>query len=139
MVNKNRLDKLEKLVQSQCKFSVNVLKCCGCLEEILEWNKWAPKIPYIRFDPDWEISIQPPFSGAMIRFLVRDSKGNSLSVYLDCHNVLGSKVFSLESDDVHPYWEIYPYEEDVCRVHMHDVDLLLQEIRHALKYLDDSI
>ena len=76
------------------------------VEEIMEYRKWVGEIPFIKFPSDWEVQIIPPFGGAVARFCVK--KGDKqVSIYLDCYERLG--IFG------EPYWEIYPYEDDVFR------------------------
>ncbi len=91
-------------------------------------SNWIKKIPYINFPKSWCIKIIPPFGGAIIRFLVSkspDEKG--VSVYLDGYSLLGAW------DE--PYWEIYPYKEDVFRCKMNDTDELIKAISTSLRYL----
>lgn len=54
-----------------------------------EWDKWRKEIPYIKFDPDCKVQVIPPFGRAVIRFVVSDGE-NTISVYLDCYDELGS-------------------------------------------------
>ena len=56
-------------------------------------------IPAIRFKPEWDVRIIPPFGGAMMRFTV-DHGGKHISVYCDFFDALG--LFGA------PYWEMYP-------------------------------
>lgn len=92
------------------------------MRKLFEWNKWIKLIPNIKFKEKWEIKIIPPFGGAIIRFLVYDGK-NQVSVYLDCYDELGCYG--------EPYWEIYPYNEDVCRYKMNDIESLLKGIEES--------
>ena len=89
-----------------------------------EWREWIKEIPYIRFPSEWEIKIIPPFGGAMARFLVKIGI-KEISVYLDCHGSLGA------CDT--PYWEVYPYNDDVYRCDMNETAELINAIRHALE------
>ena len=61
------------------------------MHDIFEWEKWTKEIPYINFPERFEVKIIPPFTGAVIRFLVRDKEypSASVSVYLDCYEILG--------------------------------------------------
>ena len=98
------------------------------MEKEFEWDKWRLEIPFINFPRNWEIKIIPPFSGAVIRFIVKrkdSTVSNTISVYLDCYDVLGCYN--------KPYWEIYPYDNDVFRCDMNDVETLIKAIKHALK------
>ena len=85
---------------------------------------WFDNIPFIRFDPDWDVQVIPPFSGAMVRFRVKQGD-HIVSVYLDCYQQLGYWDG--------PYWEVYPVDGDTWRVGIDDVDGLLDAIRMGLK------
>jgi hypothetical protein len=92
-------------------------------EEIMEHMKWAQEIPYISFPSDWEVKITPPRVGAVVRFRVK--KGDAeVSIYLDCYDNLGCVGY--------PYWEVYPYEEDVFRCDMLDTESLLRAIGESI-------
>lgn len=106
------------------------------IEKEFEWGKWQNEIPSIQFPPTWKIQIIPPFSGAVVRFVVRPETISSfkdaiendiyVSVYLDCYNNLG---FFGE-----PYWEIYPDKNDEnSRFKMADIKNLLKAIDQSLK------
>ncbi len=98
------------------------------LGKVMEWDKWMRLIPFLEFKKDWKVKIVPPFGGAMIRFHIRKRTAN-VSVYLDCHNVLSCAE--------HPYWEIYPYEEDdrVYRTLLEeDTTSLLNAIEESIEY-----
>jgi len=89
-----------------------------------EWGeKWIKEIPHLHFKQDWKVKIIPPFGGAIARFWI-DKGDNHVSVYLDCYDKLG--YFGA------PYWEVYPYEEDVYRVAMNDTDELLKIIAEVI-------
>ena len=97
------------------------------VERQYEWMKWVEEIPFIPFKEDWVVKVIPPFTGAVVRFLVKkksDSDENRISVYLDCYEELG--VFG------EPYWEICPHTDDVYRVKMNNIDELVSEIENAL-------
>jgi hypothetical protein len=95
------------------------------MEETFEWNKWIKEIPSIQFRSSWKVKIIPPFGGAVVRFHVTDETEKAhISVYLDCYNILGH--FGK------PYWEIYPYDGDVYRVGMNDVEELFQRIQESI-------
>ncbi len=90
---------------------------------IQEYDKWREEIPTIQFPSDYNIQMIPPSFGAIVRFRVKTDKGN-VSVYLDCYDMLA--CFG------EPYWEVYPYEGDVFRCAMNNVDELLEAIQKAL-------
>lgn len=105
--------------------STTALEISNALGALLEWDKWAHEIPYIPFDADMCVKIIPPYMGAMVRFLVsRKGHTSGVSVYLDCHRVLGISP---------PSWEIFPVEGGAVRVDIQDVDGLLEKIRLGLK------
>ena len=92
------------------------------VERVEQWRDWAEKIPALKFNPDWEVKISPPFAGAIARFIVN----GKISVYLDAHCVLG---FYLDNA---PYWEIYPVDGDTYRVGIDDTTELMEVIQGAL-------
>ena len=94
------------------------------IEHEEEWRTWIDKIPAIQFDADWQVKVIPPFSGAMVRFLILKG-GKQASIYLDCYDVLGCVG--------HPYWEVYPVDDDVGRCDIDDIEQLLVLIRRALE------
>ena len=101
------------------------------MERSFEWGKWNKEIPFIPIYKDWEIKIIPPFSGAVVRFLVREPGGDDISVYLDCYDILGCYGS--------PYWEIYPAADgDVERYKMEDVDGLLDGLERALEKIGEN-
>ena len=92
-----------------------------------DYNLWQDKIPFIKFPRDWEVKVIPPFHGAVIRFKIK--KGlTEVSIYLDCYDTLGCVG--------EPYWELYPYKNDVFRCSMGDVDDLLKAIKYSLRHND---
>ena len=95
----------------------------SAIEKKEDWMRWAQEIPPVHFDSSWDVKVIPPFGGAMARFWI--SKGaNHVSVYLDVFDRLGSYG--------EPYWEIYPYQDDVCRIPMADVAELEEKIAEVL-------
>lgn len=74
------------------------------VEDKEEWRKWCEEAPWLQFPPDLEVSILPPYGGAMARFMVRFAGGSDeskhVSVYWDVNDSLGFMN--------KPYWEIYP-------------------------------
>ena len=89
-----------------------------------DWLTWRDKIPAIQFDADWQVKVIPPFSGAMVRFLILKGSKQA-SIYLDCYDVLARVG--------HPYWEVYPVADDVGRCDIDDIEQLLVLIRRALE------
>ena len=96
------------------------------IRELFEWDKWREKIPFINFPERFEVKIIPPFGGAVARFQIRDKEYEDtwVSVYLDCYDLLGYYG--------EPYWEIYPYNEDIYRCGMNETDELIKAITHSI-------
>ena len=94
-------------------------------ERIMEYNKWVKEIPYLELPNNIKIKVIPPFARAVCRFQL-EYKDNWCSVYLDCYDCLGSVG--------EPYWEVYPYEDDVFRCSMNDTYSLIKAIKESLKY-----
>lgn len=96
------------------------------VEDKYEWRKWVKEIPYIQFPKEYQVKVIPPFHGAVARFLVKHPRvEETISVYLDCYDELG--VFG------EPYWEMYPYEDDIYRTKMENVDDLLEHIQEEFE------
>lgn len=90
-----------------------------------EMLDWAYRLPALQFPAEWNVVIVPPFGGALIRFHVLRSGNESISVYLDVEDNLGSVG--------EPYWELYPNDEGGCSRHLMDeTDALLAEIASLL-------
>ena len=90
------------------------------------YHEWMDKVPYLKFPGHWEVRLCPPFGGALVRFAVKNEtdEGGFISVYLDVDDSLGCMN--------EPYWEIYPYAEDILRVYMNDTDQLIKRIQMVL-------
>ena len=97
------------------------------VKKLFEWDKWSKEIPRLNFNSDWNVKIIPPFGGAIIRFNC-EKNGNYADVYLDCYDELG--YFGS------PYWEIYPYDNDVYRCGINETEELLQRISEVLEGTD---
>lgn len=93
------------------------------IENKEEWREWYYKIPNLKFKSEWEVRIIPPFGGALVRFMIFQGD-NWVSVYLDVNDSLGCVG--------EPYWEVYPYEEDVQRVLINNTDELMKAIQESL-------
>lgn len=98
------------------------------VSQVFEWNKWCKEIPRLNFHSDWNVKIIPPFRGAIIRFNC-EKNGNYADVYLDCYDELG--CFGS------PYWEIYPYDDDVYRCCMNNTEELIKRIDEILEGKDN--
>jgi len=102
------------------------------IEQEQKWREEISAIPAIRFPADWLVQIIPPFGDAVVRFRVKLPSGKEKSIYLDRRNSLGywEKTNSLgywEKTD-EPYWEVYPYQSDVGRCGINEVETLLEMI-----------
>lgn len=93
------------------------------MESEEKWMERAKQIPFIKFPADWEVMMFPPFSNALVRFRVRLPNGDEKSVYLDDQSALG--YFDLKGS---AYWEVYPYQNDVGRCGVNEIDKLLRMI-----------
>lgn len=100
------------------------------MEALFEWQKWCKEIPSLKFNPEWEIKVIPPFAGAVVRFIVsKDNK--TVSVYLDCYENLG--FFG------GPHWEIYPDKfGDNSRFAMNDTEALITAIEESFQPKDQK-
>jgi hypothetical protein len=112
---------LDKEIQSEIEWRTLYVQ----MEQAFGWRKWTEEIPFIEFPRGWRIKVVPPFGGAMVRFYVDDGLGDRISVYLDCHNMLGASGG--------PYWEVYPIQDDTRRFPMHEVGLMLAAITREIK------
>jgi hypothetical protein len=93
---------------------------------LMEHEKWIKEIPYLDFPKEWKIQISPPFAGAVVRFRVKYKEAD-ISVYLDCYDNLG--CFGA------PYWEVYPYDNDVYRCEMKNTEELIRVIQESINLL----
>lgn len=93
------------------------------LERSENWSYVVAEVPSINFDSEWNVTVVPPFGGAMVRFKV-EYMGARVSVYLDTKDRLGCYGS--------PYWEIYPFEDDIARVDMKDTGELIDLIKQSL-------
>ena len=83
-----------------------------------ELRIWVNKMPSIPFKPDWKVTIIPPFARALVRFLVAKN---------------GRSVSSRGGDEnVTPYWEVYPYGDDLYRCCLSDTESLVEAIEREL-------
>jgi len=107
------------------------IKLSSKMAEVFKWQERITKIPFITFPSHWEVKIIPPIGGVIIRFLVRRpyTKGE-VSVYLDFDAML--------SINTNPYWEVYPYNGDVGRCGVKNIEKLLKMIEVGLNELGDA-
>ena len=93
-----------------------------------KWREWCEKIPALRFDPDWDVKIVPPFGGAIARFTA--AKGDRhVSVYLDVYSELGF-MYDNAGDPI-PYYEVYD-GGDTPRFYLNETDEMMEYIRSVL-------
>lgn len=87
------------------------------------YREFYDKVPFIKWPAEWSVKAIPPFSGALVRYVVVH-QGARVSIYLDGNNSLGYWGG--------PYWEVYPYDEDVFRCDMDDTKSLVEAVRVSL-------
>ena len=87
------------------------------IEQDQDWRGEVKRLPFIQFPADWAIQVIPPFSDAVVRFRVRLPSGLEKSVYMDSRDSIGYMGY--------PYWEVYPYKNDVGRCALNAIDTLL--------------
>jgi hypothetical protein len=80
----------------------------------------------LHFRGDWKVRIIPPFADAVIRFQVTLPSGVLKSVFMDSRNSLG--IWG-RGNDAEPYWEVYPYQNDVGRCALDDTIMLMEMIQ----------
>lgn len=94
------------------------------LDQINTWRERVRDVPFVKFDPEWEVAVIPPFGGVDARFLVKFGKAG-VSVYLDFYNNAGYMPG--------PYWEVYPHDGDCFRAMLTEPDELLRGIRESIE------
>ena len=94
------------------------------IEKIFEWKSWRYNLPYLKFDPSWEVKIIPPFHGLIARFLVKSGQGE-VSVFFDAYDSVGSERC--------PYWEVYCFLRKEWYTFLSgDEDEMMEKIRFLL-------
>lgn len=93
-------------------------------DQIYEYRDWSKRIPPLHFKYEWNVKIIPPFSGAIARFFIEYNERH-ISCYLNCYDELGCYG--------EPYWEIYPYQDDVWRCGMMETEELMKKIEEVLE------
>lgn len=96
------------------------------VEEEQDWKGEIARIPWLHFRGDWQVRIIPPFADAVIRFQVILPSGTLKSVYMDSRHSLGIWK-NLNTPE--PYWEVYPYKNDVGRCDLADTIMLMEMIQ----------
>lgn len=85
-----------------------------------KWNYISGSIPTLNFKEEWNVKIIPPFAGAIIRFKIMRNDIMVCSVYLDFYDRLGCYGA--------PYYELYPFENDIKRYALNETDELMKDI-----------
>lgn len=91
------------------------------IEKEENWREITKDIPTLHFDKEWEVKIIPPFSGAIARFIIMKDDKQICSIYLDWYGKLGAM------DE--PYYELYPFENDVRRYLLNETEDMMNDIR----------
>ena len=89
-----------------------------------KWREIIKDIPPLHFKPEWKVFVIPPLAGAVARFCVENEAGKRVSVYLDWYAKLGFMD--------KPYYELYPFEDDVKRYYLDETDELMADIEKVL-------
>jgi hypothetical protein len=103
------------------------------VENEQKWREEIDRIPFIQFPGDWKIQVIPPFSDAVVRFRVQLPSGTEKSIYLDARNSLG---YWDKIDE--PYWEVYPYQSDIGRCGIDEINSLLEMIADESEGKDET-
>ena len=93
-----------------------------------KWREWCKKIKPLKFDSKINVTIIPPFAGALTRF-VCDYNNKSVSVYFDGYSKLG---YMYEGEEAIPYYEAYPINGCSPRYLLGEEDLLMADIKREL-------
>lgn len=93
-----------------------------------KWREWCKRIKPLKFHPEINVSIIPPFAGALTRF-VCSYNDKSVSVYFDGYSKLG---FMYEGEDPIPYYEAWPIDDSNPRYLLGEEDLLMADIEREL-------
>lgn len=94
------------------------------LERALDYGRWMKELPFFTVPEGFKIKVVPPWHGAVIRFWIQKDDAvdmeNSVSVYFDSMNVLGSMS--------QPYWEAYPIDDDCRRYFVGEEEKMMSDI-----------
>ena len=93
-----------------------------------DWKGEIVRIPWLHFRSNWQVRIIPPFADAVIRFQVILPSGMLKSVFMDSRNSLGV-WWGADKNIPEPYWEVYPYKNDVGRCDLADTIMLMEMIQ----------
>jgi len=98
------------------------------VEQEQDWKGEIVRIPWLHFRSNWQVRIIPPFADAVIRFQVILPSGMLKSVFMDSRNSLGV-WWGADQNTPEPYWEVYPYKNDVGRCDLADTIMLMEMIQ----------
>ena len=108
--------------------NVNKSLMLSKVEQMHDFRGWARKLPAFHFDKEWDVTIIPPFAGAIIRFII-DYNGKYVSVYFDAYSELGWVCD--ENEQPMPYFEYYD-GEDTYRYYLDESEKMMSDIRNFL-------
>ena len=108
--------------------NVNKSLMLSKVEQMHDFRGWARKLPAFHFDKEWDVTIIPPFTGAIIRFVI-DYNGKHVSVYFDAYSELGW-MYDKDEQPI-PYFEYYD-GEDAHRYYLDESEQMMNDIRNFL-------
>ena len=85
-----------------------------------KWDTICKSVPALNFKEEWDVKVIPPFGGAVTRFQIEKDGKFLCSVYLDWYDKLGCYGA--------PYYELYPWESDIKRYALTEVNELMADI-----------
>jgi len=89
-----------------------------------KWEEICKEIPPLNFKKEWDVKIIPPYGGTVARFVV-NYNGKVVSVFLDWYGRLACE------DE--PYYELYPWEDDIKRYYLTETEELMKDIETVLE------
>ena len=92
----------------------------GQVESTEDWKGIIDKLPSLKFRKKYEVKIIPPFGGAVARFYIEKNGEHVCSVYCDFFDRLGGYG--------EPYYELYPFEDDIKRYSLNQTDEMMKDI-----------
>lgn len=98
-------------------------------DKLQECRLWCQKLPALHFKKEWDVTIIPPFGGAVIRFFI-DYNGKHVSVYFDGYSELGYMVD--DDGEPIPYFEYYDGTE-CYRYFANESDKMMADIERFLE------
>ena len=98
-------------------------------ESVQECRKWTKELPALHFKKEWDVTIIPPFGGAVIRFCI-EHNDKHVSVYFDGYSDLGYMID--ENNKPIPYFEYYD-GDDCYRYYMNESEQMMNDIEKFLE------